>query len=81
VIKLYLENWGIRAIERLTGIHNSQISSWIEDGARYIQNELEKSSNINESLKEYPNNGNRVERWSQMLREKKRKDKGKIWIN
>jgi hypothetical protein len=44
VIKLYLENCGIRTIERLTGIHNSQISLWIEDGARYIKNALEKAN-------------------------------------
>ncbi|WP_272940937.1 hypothetical protein [Candidatus Midichloria mitochondrii] len=29
-LKLNLEECGIRMIERLTGIHNSQISSWIE---------------------------------------------------
>ncbi|WP_272940972.1 hypothetical protein [Candidatus Midichloria mitochondrii] len=29
-LKLNLEDCGIRTIERLTGIHNSQISSWIE---------------------------------------------------
>jgi transposase-like protein len=29
VLKLYLENCGIRTIERLTGIRNSQISMWI----------------------------------------------------
>ncbi|WP_272940948.1 hypothetical protein [Candidatus Midichloria mitochondrii] len=29
-LKPNLEDCGIRMIERLTGIHNSQISSWIE---------------------------------------------------
>jgi transposase len=52
VIKLYLENCGIRTIERLTGIHNSQISSWIEDGARYVQDKLDKSRNSTKSLKD-----------------------------
>ncbi|WP_160162258.1 hypothetical protein [Candidatus Midichloria mitochondrii] len=28
--KLNLEDCGIRTMERLTGIHNGQISSWIE---------------------------------------------------
>ncbi|MDJ1257331.1 MAG: hypothetical protein MRQ07_01560 [Candidatus Midichloria sp.] len=52
VIKLYLENCGIRTIERLTGIHNSQISSWIEDGARYVQEKLDKSRKSTKSLKD-----------------------------
>ncbi len=43
VIKLYLENCGIRTIEHLTGIRNSQISKWIEDTADFIKRELDKS--------------------------------------
>ncbi len=45
VIKLYLENCGIRTIERLTGIRNSQISNWIEDTASFVRQELIKSQN------------------------------------
>ena len=45
VLKLYLENCGIRTIERLTGIRNSQISKWIEEGAEQIKAELRKSQN------------------------------------
>lgn len=52
VIKLYLENCGIRSIERLTGIHNSQISLWLEEGARYVQEKLDKSLNSIKSLKD-----------------------------
>ena len=37
VIKLYLENCGIRIIERLTGVRNSQISKWIEDVAMHVK--------------------------------------------
>jgi transposase-like protein len=40
VIKLYLENCGIRTIERITGIRNSQISKWIESTAAYIRKQL-----------------------------------------
>ena len=48
VIKLYLENCGIRSIERLTGIRNSQISKWIENIADYVKNEFDRTrSNIN----------------------------------
>lgn len=48
VIKLYLENCGIRTIERLTGIRNSQISKWIESAASDIKDQLQKSqANIN----------------------------------
>ena len=43
VIKLYLENCGIRTIERLTGIRNSQISKWIEHTAAYIRIQLRTS--------------------------------------
>jgi transposase len=52
VIKLYLENCGIRTIERLTGIRNSQISLWIEDTARYIKEELQRSQNKINSVKD-----------------------------
>jgi transposase-like protein len=45
VIKLYLENCGIRTIERVTGIHNSQVSQWIEETASWIKGELAKSQN------------------------------------
>ena len=44
VIKLYLENCGIRSIERLTGIRNSQISKWIENIADYVKNEFDRSA-------------------------------------
>lgn len=44
VLKLYLENCGIRSIERLTGIRNRQISLWIEDAAESIKAELKKKS-------------------------------------
>ena len=48
VIKLYLENCGIRTIERLTGVRNSQVSKWIEEAADNIKAELKRSqSNIN----------------------------------
>jgi transposase-like protein len=43
VIKLYLENCGIRSIERITGIRNSQISKWIENTAAYIRKQLKMS--------------------------------------
>ena len=43
VIKLYLENCGIRTIERLTGIRNSQISKWMERTATYIRRQLRLS--------------------------------------
>jgi transposase-like protein len=52
VIKLYLENCGLRSIERLTGIRHSQISQWIIDAADYIKEELNKASNSVESLKD-----------------------------
>lgn len=42
VLKLYLENCGIRSIERITGIRNSQISIWIEEAAESIKLELAK---------------------------------------
>ena len=45
VITLYLENCGIRTIEHLTGIRNSQISKWIEDTAGVVRGELIKSQN------------------------------------
>ena len=52
VIKLYLENCGIRTIERLTGIRNSQISKWIEGVAGYIKTELSKIENNVTSIKD-----------------------------
>ncbi|CAK6552868.1 MAG: hypothetical protein IRD9MM_05445 [Candidatus Midichloria mitochondrii] len=52
-LKPNLEDCGIRTIERLTGIHNSQISSWIERrGGRYVQEKLDKSCNSTKSLKD-----------------------------
>ena len=42
VIKLYLENCGIQSIERLTGIYNSLISSWIRRYGYVIKNKLNK---------------------------------------
>jgi hypothetical protein len=52
VIKLYLENCGIRTIERLTGIRNSQISKWIEDTAGFVKRELIKSQNSIDSVQD-----------------------------
>lgn len=52
VIKLYLENCGIRSIERLTGIRNSQISMWIEKAADDIKEELQKSQNMIHSIQD-----------------------------
>lgn len=52
VIKLYLENCGIRTIERLTGIRNSQISKWIENTATYVRSAFEKAQNSLDSIQE-----------------------------
>jgi transposase-like protein len=52
VLKLYLENCGIRTIERLTGIRNSQISAWIEGAAEDIKQELAIRRNNISSLKD-----------------------------
>ncbi len=52
VIKLYLENCGIRSIERLTGIRNSQISLWIEGMAEYVKEEFAKSQSQIESVQD-----------------------------
>jgi transposase-like protein len=52
VIKLYLENCGIRSIERLTGIRNSQISKWIEGIASHVKEELLKAQNSIGSIKD-----------------------------
>lgn len=52
VIKLYLENCGIRTIERLTGIHNSQISQWISEAADNIRSQLQKSMNSVNSIED-----------------------------
>jgi transposase-like protein len=46
VIKLYLENCGIRTIERLTGIRNSQISQWLERAAEDIKLQLQKAQSL-----------------------------------
>jgi transposase-like protein len=52
VLKLYLENCGIRSIERLTGIRNSQISQWIESAAEDVKAELKKSQGNIKSVKD-----------------------------
>jgi transposase-like protein len=52
VVKLYLENCGIRSIERLTGIRNSQISKWIEDIAKFVKGEFIKSQNNLKSVQD-----------------------------
>lgn len=52
VIKLYLENCGIRTIERLTGIRNSQISKWIESAAEDIKTQLQQSQNKINSIQD-----------------------------
>lgn len=44
VIELYLENCGIRSIERITGIYNNLISHWIKKFSIIIK------SNINKDL-------------------------------
>ena len=48
-IQLYLENVGIRSIERLEGIHNSVISSWIKNLGKTVK---EKLNNIANSIDE-----------------------------
>ncbi len=52
VIKLYLENCGIRSIERLTGVRNSQISKWIEGMADFVKAEFIKSQNNLKSVQD-----------------------------
>ena len=52
VLKLYLENCGIRSIERLTGIRNRQISLWIEEYSSKIRDELTKSAKDMKSIKD-----------------------------
>jgi transposase-like protein len=52
VIKLYLENCGIRTIERLTGVRNSQISKWIENIASHVKSEFLKAQNSLQSVKD-----------------------------
>lgn len=52
VLKLYLENCGIRTIERLTGVRNSQISKWIMEAAEDIRKELAKGRNSIDSLED-----------------------------
>ena len=52
VIKLYLEHCGIRTIERLTGIRNSQISKWIMEAGSYIKSELRRNESKVNSIKD-----------------------------
>jgi transposase-like protein len=52
VIKLYLENCGIRTIERLTGVRNSQISKWIEGVASHVKSEILKAQNNLNSVRD-----------------------------
>jgi len=52
VLKLYLENWGIRTIERLTGVRNSQISKWILEAADSIRKELSLHQNNMKSVED-----------------------------
>lgn len=52
VIKLYLENCGIRTIERLTGVRNSQISKWIESIAMDVKSEMLKAQNNINSIQD-----------------------------
>ncbi len=52
VLKLYLENCGIRTIERLTGVRNSQISKWILAAADDIKRELLHRQNDINSIKD-----------------------------
>jgi transposase len=52
VVKLYLENCGIRTIERLTGVRNSQISKWIEGIAMQVRSEMLKAQNSINSIKD-----------------------------
>jgi transposase-like protein len=42
VIELYLENCGIRSIERITGIYNNLISHWIKRFSSIIKNNINK---------------------------------------
>jgi len=52
VIKLYLENCGIRTIERLTGVHASQVLLWIEQTADYIRSKATRSTNSIKTVKD-----------------------------
>lgn len=52
VIKLQLENCGIRRIERLTGIRNSQISKLDQGIASYVKDEVMKAQNNLNSVKD-----------------------------
>ena len=52
VIKLYLENCGIRTIERLTGINNRLISLWIIGAADEIKREFEHRCQNMKSIKD-----------------------------
>lgn len=51
VIKMYLENMGIRSIERLEKIHNSVISYWIRQFGKIIKERV---------MKENENNNNNI---------------------
>ena len=52
VIKMYLENVGIRSIERLEGIHNSVISYWIKNFGKIIKERITKEvNNIPDNIK------------------------------
>ena len=42
VIQLYLENSGIRSIERITGIYNNLISHWIKKFSTIIKKNINK---------------------------------------
>ncbi|ETO91372.1 MAG: hypothetical protein P857_285 [Candidatus Xenolissoclinum pacificiensis L6] len=42
---MILDNCGIRTIERLTGIHNTLISIWIEKTAEQIKLDLKRAKN------------------------------------
>jgi len=44
VIRMYMENVGIRAIERLEGVPNSLIIKWIRSSAKFISGLLRQSA-------------------------------------
>lgn len=52
MIKLYLENCGIRTIERLTGVHASQVLLWIEQTADYIRSKATRPTNSIKTVKD-----------------------------
>jgi transposase-like protein len=47
VLKMYLENVGIRSIERLEGVPNPLIIQWIRSSAAFISGLLDKSPSEN----------------------------------